>query len=233
MDELKEILLHASNLRNLDIGFTYYWLNRNVANPRLLQLPLHASDQLPPLHELTLSGPPETYEFDVEHCRMLSQCMDWSQLRRLDLGISCPEHIFNEMGGRLHSLRSLSIGVRTGERLLSTWLSGRLTCRSVDSVTRFIRSVPGLHELIVTDLNPSAPEIAEAILGSQKSLQLLAYRVCPAYRRRQEGCSYAWTTTQLHELRQSCRDLSHLEIDFPLTKRALVNEPLPTWIIRT
>ncbi|KAL8849420.1 MAG: hypothetical protein Q9221_005592 [Calogaya cf. arnoldii] len=75
LPELREIMLRSANLRKLDMKFEYNWMVRHAewsgitANPHVLNLPLQPSDRLPPLQELTFSGPPETYEFTLEHCQ--------------------------------------------------------------------------------------------------------------------------------------------------------------------
>ncbi|KAL8658855.1 MAG: hypothetical protein Q9226_000745 [Calogaya cf. arnoldii] len=139
MPELKKIMLNTPNLRKLDITFAPYWMNRNAVNPRALQLPLEPTDLLPPLHELILSGPPDTYEWDPQHCKILHQCIDWSQLRLLDLGQSCPGPFIEEFAGSLPSLRSLTMGVRTDEARLSIWrYEDSPTCKTMKPIIPFI-----------------------------------------------------------------------------------------------
>ena len=73
--ELREMLQKAPNLKELDIKFQYNWRRRRVdwsgKTTRALNLPLESSDRLPSLHKLSFSGPPETYEFSLEHCQLL------------------------------------------------------------------------------------------------------------------------------------------------------------------
>lgn len=224
LPKLKEILLESPNLRKLDIKFEYNWISRrvkwtgNIANPHPLNLPLDPSDRLPPLQELTFSGPGETYEFDSRHCQVLRQCMDWTHLRRLDLGLSCPQHFFEEIGGSLHSLRSLTMGIRTGDRYYTHWPHGPLTCENLGTVTTFLESVPNLRELNITDLESAAEELAPTIIATHKSLRKLSYynSINRKYRRRKPPS--AWTITQLQDLREQCPNLSHLEIDVVLAE---------------
>ncbi len=226
---LREILLESSNLRKLGIKFEYNWMPRQVkwrgneAVPRLLNLPLESTDQLPPLEELTFSGPTETYEFDLKHCQLLRQCMDWSHLRRLDLGLSCPQHFFEEIGSSLKSLESLTMGIRAGSRRYTHWRQGPLTCDTLEPVVTFLESIPELLELNIIDLSPAVVEFASVILDRHMSLRALSYHTSinrsgyDRYRNqpgRDDACG--WLTAQLDILREQCRDLSHLEIDFPL-----------------
>ncbi|KAL8784321.1 MAG: hypothetical protein Q9213_004030 [Squamulea squamosa] len=228
LPELREILLRSPNLRKLDIKFEYNWMDRRVewtgitAQPRLLNLPLCSSDRLPPLQELTFSGPPETYEFNLEHCKLLRQCMDWSQLRRLDLGISCPQYFFQEIGHNLPSLKSLTMGIRTGDRYFTHWQYGPLTCNELHPVKTFLSSVCGLHELNITDLDHAARSISPVILQKHSGLRKLYYHASidrhNARQRRPPPYSYEWTPKALNTLRIHCRDLRNLTIDFPLVK---------------
>ena len=224
LPDLRDILLKAPNLRKLDIKLKYNWIQRavkwygNTASPHVLNLPLKPGDQLPPLRELSFSGPPETYEFDLKHCQLLKECMSWSQLYRLDIGISCPQYFFEELRSHLVNLKSLTMGIRTGERRYQYWPCGPLTCEDLEPVIRFIKAVPGLHELHITDLDAAAETVAPAILASQKSLQDFSYlaSIHRNYKRRKDP--HAWTTAQLIDLQERCPDLSRLEIDFPLNE---------------
>ena len=127
LSELKELLVRMPNLQKLEVLFKYNWISRQVtwsgitADPRVLNLPLDKHDRLPSLQDLTFSGPDETYEFDLENCQILTHCMDWSQLRVLNIGISCPQHFFEEIGSRLCSLKSLTMGARLGKRRHLHW----------------------------------------------------------------------------------------------------------------
>jgi len=185
-----------------------------------MNLPLQSSDRLPPLHELTFSGP-EPYEFDLSHVKLWSKCMDWSELRTLDLGLSCPQHFFEEIGSQLIGLKSLTMGMGTGPRSSSPWRnspweSGPMTCETLEPATQFIVSLPGLHELHITDFDAATETIVPTILETQNSLQALSYHASTNRRldRRELPCT--WTTAQLDELRQIAPDMLRLSIDFPL-----------------
>lgn len=181
LPELRKILLRSSNLQNLDIKFEYNWLDRKAvwtgitARPHVLKLPLQPSDRLPPLQELTFSGPPETYEFTLEHCRLWKRCMDWSHLRRLDLGISSPQHFFEELGSCLINLRSLALGVRIGDRQLMYWAQGPLTSNNINVVTDFITSIPMLQELSLTNFGSGERDLFHSIRTKCTSLRKLYY----------------------------------------------------------
>lgn len=143
--------------------------------------------------------------------------MEWSQLRLLDLGLSCPGPLFEQIGGSLPNLRSLTMGIRTGEARLPIWRQIPPSCRTLGPVIRFMATVRGLHELDITDFDHAGDALASTILNNQKALQRLSYRVSSV------GCrslpQHLWTASQLQELREQCPDLSHLEIDFPLVEQ--------------
>ena len=193
------------------------WKGKN-ATPRVLNLPLDPSDRLPTLHELIFSGNPNVYMFDREHCQLLRQCMDWSQLRCLDLGISCPLHFFEEFGGSLPKLESLTMGIRTSIRKLpsSNQPSGPPACDDSRIAARFIESVPGLKELHITDCDPRLGVFASAVLTSQKSLQVLSYWAINTL----QG---AWTMANIMDLCLSCPDLSSLHFEISLENGKWVN----------
>lgn len=217
--ELKDILVRAPRLKELDVKFEYNWIRSEgtTGSPRVLNLPLEPGDRIPPLQSLSFSGPEETYEFDPEHCKLLRQCMDWSQLRRLDLRLSCPQHLFAEVGSQLSGLRSLTMGIRTGARRYRNWKCGPLTCDSLDQAAAFIEAVPGLHELNLTDLDASVKTIAPAILGSQNSLRKFSY-LSSLYRHRPRNTvsNRVWTTHEIRWLYRQNLKLSQMEVDFPL-----------------
>lgn len=225
LPELREILLNTPGLKKLDIRFRYHWMGPAsdfsgiMAVPRVLNIPLKGSDQLPSLLELTMSGPPETYEFDRPHCELLRRCMNWSQLHRLDIGLSCPQHFLDEIGGSLSTLKSLTMGIRVGNRKYMRMQNGPMTCNNLDTVTQFIEAVPGLHELIITDFTNAAETIATSIIATQKSLHKLSY-LASIYR---QGFQFygrippsVWKTAQLLNIKHQCPALSHLEINIPL-----------------
>ncbi|KAL8947811.1 MAG: hypothetical protein Q9222_005950, partial [Ikaeria aurantiellina] len=207
LPELRDILLKVPNLRKLDIKFVYNWIPRRVnwsghlANPRLLNLPLEPLDRLPTLTDLTFSGPPETYEFTLEHY----------------LGFSCPQFFFEEIGPQLENLESLTMGIRIGNRRYTHWPQGPLTCSDMSTVYRFLEQVPYLHELRITDLGVAPAYHAPFILETQTSLQVLSYHASLDRSGRKRRDPYTLTTAGLLALKSRFVDLSHLEIDLPLS----------------
>lgn len=68
-------------------------------------------DRFPALKELTLRGMVQ-YEWTVEQCEAWIRCMDWSQLRKLDLGQSIRQlHWFRLLTKKVPQLKSFSVAV--------------------------------------------------------------------------------------------------------------------------
>lgn len=101
--------------------------------------------------------------------------MDWTHLRRLNLGISCPQYFFQDIGNCLRNLESLTMGIRTGQGDWLHWPYGPLICEDLSPVMRFIALIPGLRELCLLDMECAAQAVASVIVDSQKSLRKLSY----------------------------------------------------------
>ena len=224
LPELREVLLRSPNLRRLNIMFGYDRRSPNVnwsgdsASPHILYLPLRPSDRLPPLQELIFSGTPQIYGFTLEHCKQWKQCMDWSQLHRLDLGISCPQHFCEQFRGSLPSLRSLTMGIRTRDRFHTHLSQDLLTCENLVSVVEFIESARGLHELNISDLDAAVNEISLPIWATYRSLQKLYYHAPINRKYRGHGFprfGYTWSPIPLETLGHANPELQELTIDFP------------------
>ena len=148
--------------------------------------------------------------------------MDWSQLTRLGLGISCPQHLFEEIGPRLRSFKSLKMGIRTGDQTWKPWRqNGPLTCESLSPVLIFIESLPDLCEISLSDMDHAAEVVAPVVLGSQKSVREFSYvSSMHRYRTRRkppiEKPVNACKPAQLQELGQQNPELSRLEVNFRL-----------------
>ncbi|KAL8911462.1 MAG: hypothetical protein Q9172_007673, partial [Xanthocarpia lactea] len=223
LPELREVLLRSPNLRRLDIMFgadrissSVNWLG-DTASPHILCLPLRPSDRLPPLQELIVSGNPQIYEFTLEHCQQWKQCMDWSQLRRLDLGMSCPQHFFEQFRETLPNLRSLTMGIRTGDRPRTHLSQGPLTCNRLATITQFMEYNSEVHELNITDFDTFVGDICMSIWLTYRSLRKLYYHA--SIDRKTSGDRfpflYTWNPRILEGIGLANPDLQELTIDFP------------------
>ncbi len=224
LPELREVLLRSHTLRRLNIMFGPDRMSPNVnwsgdsACPHILCLPLRPSDRLPPLEELIFSGAPQIYEFTLEHCQQWKRCMDWSQLRSLDLGTSCPQHFFEQFRGSLPSLRSLTMGIRTGYHSYTHLSPYRLTCENLVPIVEFIESARGLHELNISDSDSAVNEISLPISATYRSLRKLYYHAPITRKHRVHGFrlfGYTWSPILLEALGRANPELQELTIDFP------------------
>lgn len=223
LPELLSVLVRSPRLRNLDIRTKYSSIDSRTIESdrdkphlfRLMNLPLENQDRLPPLHALRFSGP-DHYDFGPLHCKRWSECMDWSQLQYLDLGLSCPEDFFEQIGGSLRNLKSLTAGIRTGNRRYIHWKYGPMTCRTLEPAKQFILSLAGLHELCVTDLDNATEMIIPVILDAKQPLRKLSYHVSMhrTYEWKERPCTFS--ISQLDDLHGRFPYLSWLRIDFPL-----------------
>ncbi len=118
------------------------------------------------MHKLVLSVPPVTYDWDSPYCALLHQCMDWSQLRLLDLGLSCLAPFFEEIRGSLPNPWSLTIGVQIGEDNVIIW---HYTPSLHRPIIRVIDTVRGLQEVSITDLDSFTQVLSSTISKSQKA----------------------------------------------------------------
>ena len=168
------------------------------------------SDKLPPLHELTL-GPHFRYWHIGRQCRMLwTQCIDCSQLRRLNLRHGCPETLLEQLEGNVLNLKSLTLGVN-----LAPQDGGTLSGGDPSLVQTFIESIDGLHELSIINYCGEPDFLFSAVLKHHESLQTLSFHTPPDqhYRRKLPP---VWAVEQLLRLRDQCRNLSVLELDVVL-----------------
>ncbi|KAH0566254.1 hypothetical protein GP486_000352 [Trichoglossum hirsutum] len=228
LPKLKEILLKSSRLKVLHLKLCqgiptypndYRRFKIDISKaPQWLYLPLLPSDRLTPLHELMLSDWPPYY-LSRQHCEIWRECMDWSQLRCLDLGAGCPGNFFEALLGRVPNLKSLRMGFDTTSRPY-----GRLTCVDPTFVQGFIESIDSLHELFITNQVRDPGILFPAIVKHHESLQTLAFHTPPDTSFRHSGPG-VWTTEQLTQLREQFTKLSRLEIDLSLADSKL---PSPT-----
>jgi hypothetical protein len=100
-------------------------------------------DCFPPLEELKLGY--NQYDLSLEQCQMWIKCMDWSKMRKLDLGKGAPEHLFKTLAGEVPHLESLTFGIWPYYGLdQSSW-----DCRDMTIIARFAESIISLKELSV------------------------------------------------------------------------------------
>jgi hypothetical protein len=100
-------------------------------------------DRFPPLEELKLKY--GDYHLSLEQCQMWVECMDWSKLRKLDLGEGAPRYLFESLTGVVPQLKSLTFGIYPIlDPEARTW-----ECYDTSIIARFLESISALEELVL------------------------------------------------------------------------------------
>lgn len=177
--------------------------NHQSGPKALPRFDLKPGTKLPALEELTInveSGWGATdYLWDVEHCAMLRDAMDWTRLRSLSFGSNNPEAFFEAFTGHLPSLKALRFGVH--------W-------RDVGAANKFLRSLPALESLDIDRASKEIDVLWPTIMMHKDTLRKLVLR--PAF-----GSWYSYEPLEFNLLRTVAREfpvLEHLGWDIPCTK---------------
>lgn len=137
---LTRILVNSNGLKTLSVtqGVNPGWYSGDQKCIGPLNLNLVPGDELPPLLELQFS---ETdYHATEAHMQQWARSMDWSKLRRLDVGRYPPRYVFQTLTGLLPQLKSLAVG------FYDVPLSHVWSCEP-DTVKAFLESIDALEEL--------------------------------------------------------------------------------------
>jgi hypothetical protein len=155
---LKRLLIRGGNLKTLTLRaspvsrFTPLYLKDGPLN---LQFEEH--DRFPALEELALGY--NEYHLSMEHYQSWLACMDWSQLRKLDLERGMPPHLLSILTGHVTQLKSLRFGVWPDPHNASpTWNSTDFSITE-----RFLQSINGLEhiatwswdDVVISQLRPT------------------------------------------------------------------------------
>jgi hypothetical protein len=109
------------------------------ANPNL---DIQEGEIFPDLEELSL--PFHLYVLSAAHCVTWSGAMNWTHLRRLDLGRGAPKHLFTALAGNLPNLKTLRFGFWSTYGYNQTW-----ECPDMSLVCRFLDNLNSLEDLDV------------------------------------------------------------------------------------
>ncbi|KAF2680375.1 hypothetical protein K458DRAFT_421605 [Lentithecium fluviatile CBS 122367] len=105
-------------------------------------------DRFPAIEELKLGNP---YDFDPANCNMWAYIMDWSHLRKLDLGRDSPRHLFSALTCRVPNLKSLKFGILSPMTSQNASTPHSLSIHPWSSgfpvLSNFISFIIALHEL--------------------------------------------------------------------------------------
>jgi hypothetical protein len=109
-----------------------------------MNLQFEQDDQFPALEELTFdSSCQDTYYLSTEHCQQWLKCMDWTKMRKLDLGRGMPRYLLAALTGHVSQLKHLTLGLWPNQKTNHPiW-----DCPDLDVVRRFVASIDGLEHL--------------------------------------------------------------------------------------
>jgi hypothetical protein len=140
----KNCLLKAGGLKSLTLHLASAYGAANADHlPGELNLQLKVGDTFPALESLALSGQCyDRYRLDARHCQIWVQCMDWSQLRHLDLGHATSQYLLPALIGQVRNLVSLRFGFWPNHSgPTASWASPA----NLDVVRRFLESINALR----------------------------------------------------------------------------------------
>lgn len=201
LQSLKKVIMSASNLRVLDVHmldvhavFGGLLNSVNAIPPGIFQF--EKGDRFPPLEELSLYC--YSHCFSIENWAAWFACMDWTQLRRLNFGISYQASFMKYFKGKLPDLRSFKTGLHAVEE--------------VEGLDGFLTALDQLEDLDIRSFiaKPLFSQLALARHGSC-SLRHLSY-LSPIIFDMSKPCRFI-STDQLDELNKQCPKLESLEID--------------------
>ena len=174
------------------------------------------SAKLPKLHDLTLEPYSRAYDIGRKPRHIWTRCLDFSQLRCLDLGIGCPGTFIEQLVGNVPKLRSLTLGIKHGVQDRRNF-----SCEDPRLVERFIESVDSLHELSITNYCTDPSFLFAAMQKYYRSLEAISFHTPPDGRLHDGAhCELppVWTVDQIMEVYDQCPNLSNLELDVALVE---------------
>ena len=181
-------------------------------------LDFQVGDIFPALEELAL--PPRTYALTEMHCKQWLATMDWSHLRRLDLGHGSPQYLFTALTGRVPQLKALIFGFWPSSPSNSIW-----KCPDVEVLLRFLGSIDGLEEAAVKNYHAHEfDRIRDPFLNKHgRTLRKLHTSYSAA-----DARGLSWPDVQ--KLVQQCPDLHDLALKIAMTIDAAADYRNTVWV---
>lgn len=175
---------------------------------KLARLDITPEAHLPPLEELTLSYQRyyggSNYLWDVQHCNILRDSMDWSRLRKLDFGSDNPSAFFSIFTGLMPSLKALRFGAMEG---------------SIEPAKSFIDSLTNVESLDIARAQIGINTLWPAIMRHKDTLEEII--LGPTY-----GSYYDPRPIELSRLKTITKDFSSLKrIGLDVPCKANVGRP--------
>jgi hypothetical protein len=197
----RECLLKSTKLKSLTLHVKYS-VASHFHRTGELNLQFERGDRFPALEDLDLSDCHSAYDMNRQHCAMWTQCMDWSNLKKLDLGHSSPQYLLPALTGRIPQLQTLRFGFWDNhEGPGASWASPS----DLSIVTRFFCSITALRSLTLfsgtdAEMSQIRPHILRNCGTSLKKLHvtLLDRR--------------GWTAPAFEDLRKYVPRLTELEV---------------------
>ncbi|KAH3914550.1 hypothetical protein HBH56_090730 [Parastagonospora nodorum] len=133
---------------------------------KLMRFDMSPETHFPALEEFTLHEVrhygSSSYLWDTEHCKMLRDSTDWSNLRTLNFASDMPTAFFTVFTGLLPELKSLRFGIPRGA--------------NGEAASKFIKSVRALESLDIDHSASTIDTLWPAIEQHNKTLETLILR---------------------------------------------------------
>ncbi|OAL43394.1 hypothetical protein IQ07DRAFT_650232 [Pyrenochaeta sp. DS3sAY3a] len=219
---LKSLLQHAQGLKSLTLRITGWHGDIRSPPPDFeegkLNLQFEPGDEFPALEELTLDCY-NWYHLDTAHCEMWANCMDWSCLRRLDLGHATPQYLLPAITGRVPQITNLRFGFWPnpyGPK--SIWSSPE----DLGVVERFVESVDALESVtFFTWTDKECSQIRPALLAKHgRSLKKLRHEL---------DFRDAWKPEHLEDLRDMAPGLEDLSVTIEMEQLSAYPNARSCW----
>ncbi|KAF1829065.1 hypothetical protein BDW02DRAFT_583985 [Decorospora gaudefroyi] len=142
LPHLKELLVEGGNLKALRLHLIKVQHGSAAARTRFagygasdvgpLNFRFEEGDAFPALEEMVLRqkeslrleyGSESGFGLGAAHCEDWKRCMDWSNMRKLDLGRTDCVHLLHRLTGALHQLTTLRFEAFPNDRVLQVFLS--------------------------------------------------------------------------------------------------------------
>ncbi|KAF1999411.1 hypothetical protein P154DRAFT_231586 [Amniculicola lignicola CBS 123094] len=177
-----------------------------------LNLPLSSGDRLPAIESLDIQVP--KYDFDPIHCGLLLVAVDFTKLRRLSFGASCPNEFFRHLTGKVPNLESLEFGYQHKSQsngpIMPQTYAGPTT-----SAIEFILSLRKLKEIAIRSLAIDLADNLWRVIAQKHGVTMRQLSI------RGIGAVEQWGTDDLRIL-----NLDPLGSGFPYLRKLDITLPL-------
>lgn len=197
---IKKYLLRARNLKvlRLQISTTYEVPRQNFWTVGPECLSFDVGEEFPAIEKLGI--PFESYDLSAKYCQQWSKAMDWSRLRRLDLGRGSPGGLFAALTGKVPNLKTLIFGFFPPGYY--SW-----ACPDVEVFKNFSNSIDGLEEIVATNTSANPFDAVRDALISKHGHSLKTLRISYCYNE-----AIGWGDVDVKRLAQICPGVQDLAL---------------------